>query len=347
MQILRNVADPINALQRPWRLSRPGQQPQRTEDILFDAQLLEFVSGVFEFHVPVVLRDVVCGYRDHVVWAQTSRVNDPAEGFTSWGDLGAGQQAEIDAAVKRGEPQDSYRMHLPVTAYTKFSARITARRYAKMVRWVDWAAAHAEDPTAASLLSDFSDALHRAAPPDWDIGLLTEKVSAESPWPTLQDGAQEHLEYHGFMRYALLAQLLRHRNLDIFSMMQEALLRGDLLQKTLADYVYVGFKAPNVFLHDVVAKRNCWIAQGDLWQPILKELSERVGHPLPCDGGACPFVADNVSRVRGEDPNPPCPIFLRTISGGESEADKAMLRAYATDQRPDRLAFWLEEIDKA
>jgi thymidylate synthase (FAD) len=85
-------------------------------------------------------------------------------------------------------------------------------------------------------------------------------------------------------------------------------------------------------LKHTLANRTCWIAQAGLWHPVVKgvvsELVAKV-HPAlgmlakpPCwdlqtgcaEGAACPFVEENVRRLAGTDPFPPCPIWLRSCS---------------------------------
>lgn len=70
---------------------------------------------------------------------------------------------------------------------------------------------------------------------------------------------------------------------------------------------------------DAVQKRTCWILQQQYWAPLLasmrNELVMKV-HPMmaelfaaPCElpGGKCLTWIEQEYRMRGEDPNPPCP----------------------------------------
>lgn len=81
-------------------------------------------------------------------------------------------------------------------------------------------------------------------------------------------------------------------------------------------------------LVELVKARTCWIAQSDLWHPMicgmLSEIREKVDSRLanilgspPCAAGAeyrwCPIGPDNGCRLRGEDPEPPCPLWLAQI----------------------------------
>lgn len=74
-----------------------------------------------------------------------------------------------------------------------------------------------------------------------------------------------------------------------------------------------------------VSKRSCWIAQVDLWGPVVQGVAKelRQVHPLlgliitpPCfrrfsdDYQGCKFVGINENRCEGRDPYMPCPIYL-------------------------------------
>lgn len=77
-------------------------------------------------------------------------------------------------------------------------------------------------------------------------------------------------------------------------------------------------------LFHVLGKRSCWIAQLGMWEPVIRgivdELASRV-HPEfrrlvdpPCfEAGkwsGCKFGLENDNRVKGDDPYPPCPLYL-------------------------------------
>jgi hypothetical protein len=77
-------------------------------------------------------------------------------------------------------------------------------------------------------------------------------------------------------------------------------------------------------LKRIMAKRSCWIAQNNLWAPILKGMTEELVlkvDPIfegmmdpPCvkndEFAYCPIQVDNKHRLDGEDPVAPCPIWL-------------------------------------
>lgn len=84
----------------------------------------------------------------------------------------------------------------------------------------------------------------------------------------------------------------------------------------------------------VFAKRGCWIAQLDIWEPLilgmLEELATRV-HPSfrrlidpPCISGkkfgGCVYKLENGNRVSGNDPGTPCSLYLHNHEDHAREA---------------------------
>jgi len=78
-------------------------------------------------------------------------------------------------------------------------------------------------------------------------------------------------------------------------------------------------------LMHLLSKRGCWIAQLGMWEPIVtgivKELSEKIDPYFrrlidpPCIGSdgefeECRFKLENENRIKGEDPYPPCSLYL-------------------------------------
>lgn len=87
----------------------------------------------------------------------------------------------------------------------------------------------------------------------------------------------------------------------------------------------ISWKMNFVSLKHILGRRGCWIAQLGMWKPLLIDMVEELAtkiHPIfrtlvrpPClnqrgQFTACPFVKDNLLRLQGKDPEPPCPAFL-------------------------------------
>ncbi len=124
-----------------------------------------------------------------------------------------------------------------------------------------------------------------------------------------------------------------------------------------------------VSLKHIIGKRSCWIAQAGMWAPIIsgmvEELANKV-HPLfrrivdpPCFSGGkwvgCKVIQENVMRIQGTDPNPPCPLVLnkhaeeaRIISEqSETSVWKTSSPAQGWDcTRPDHLTTMAQLMDK-
>jgi hypothetical protein len=106
----------------------------------------------------------------------------------------------------------------------------------------------------------------------------------------------------------------------------------------------------------IARQRNCWIAQAELWQPLLADLNAALGAPsLPCEGGNCPYSGDCRLRLERKDPNPPCPRQIRLDRQNvqplleqfwPNVAERARVaqdyvRSTGRDEK-----FWSTEIDK-
>lgn len=76
-------------------------------------------------------------------------------------------------------------------------------------------------------------------------------------------------------------------------------------------------------LAHIVAHRTCWFVQMDLWEPVIMGMLNEVAavhHAFrrlvkpPCIKGdayhKCTIPQEQINRVLGKDPLPPCPLFL-------------------------------------
>jgi thymidylate synthase ThyX len=92
----------------------------------------------------------------------------------------------------------------------------------------------------------------------------------------------------------------------------------------LATSMRISWKLNFQAMKHIFARRGCWIAQLGMWEPVLHGMIEELAkvHSAfrnlvrpPClnherQFERCPFPADCFARLKGEDPLPPCPIFL-------------------------------------
>jgi hypothetical protein len=84
-------------------------------------------------------------------------------------------------------------------------------------------------------------------------------------------------------------------------------------------------------LKHALQARSCWIAQTGLWEPVIRGMVEELAakvHPLfrrliapPCVDAktnkfkACKYPIENAAYIKGEDPHPPCALWLHHHSG--------------------------------
>lgn len=82
-------------------------------------------------------------------------------------------------------------------------------------------------------------------------------------------------------------------------------------------------------LKKLISSRTCPISQGEYWKPILSGMKDCLKlvlpwnvvkglFSLPCDEkGYCPIESNVLPRITGEDPNSPCPIYMKNYYKGE------------------------------
>lgn len=124
--------------------------------------------------------------------------------------------------------------------------------------------------------------------------------------------------YGGKETVGFRTHVIRHRSMlvndELFSEFKTAgtLLPGIQIKQSLK----IQLAASKEIWDHVISTRACWIAQGSLWSGIVEKYREFMNQErpvLPCDEkGDCPFKIDNIARINKKDPNPPCPIFMKT-----------------------------------
>lgn len=76
-------------------------------------------------------------------------------------------------------------------------------------------------------------------------------------------------------------------------------------------------------LHHILQARSCWLAQTDLWGPVIQSIARHLHAVSPLLGVAakppcyrrgsfhkCPYLSGVEERIKGADPNPPCPLAM-------------------------------------
>lgn len=332
-----------------WTGSR-HEDGKLLEDILsIDAPVNEFPSVVLAIESTILEREVITSYRDHVMWARTSRVDNPLEfevpdkcdlKFGSSYDMLRMQMVECKAD---GKAQDDFRLLLPVVATTRYMIRVNLRSMIKIMHsfnslyrkggelsWI-FEDASIEFYKMLSKL-DVSDYVMRAIQP---VDVLPEIKN----WETGRVGDTFTLSKR--IPFSLRTHLVRHRPLSIKSDFSKFVTQSDIATKTLYSLIDVQLTADESVWFNIVEKRSCWLAHFDMWQTITREVIESFGwgeNCLPCTKGFCPYDGDAELRYTDADPNPPCPMHAK-LKGRKLSAEhhEQVIKFIDRDSRPE---FW-------
>ena len=105
-----------------WELSRSPDDTTPLDTILsIDAPVNEIPSIVMSIECTILEREIFASFRDHVMWARTSRVDAPSEfdvpeyfKYSEVMDDVVMLKERIKTDMDAGIIQDEYRMHMPV-----------------------------------------------------------------------------------------------------------------------------------------------------------------------------------------------------------------------------------------
>lgn len=344
--------DPMTMIEYAWTVSRPNETEPSAEAIMrMDVPVNEMIHIFLHVRAPIVVREIICSQRNHIVWARSSRVDD----LSTWQIWATGCSAvELEEIKdlhdemhrKMHLRQDDFRLLLPLAYMTEFCCKVSLREF------VRWASCMSDYGLAwESFLVRAMDALKQSNPDLHEeiYDLARQKAYATGdllPAPRQwADGLLgDYVLTTQNVSVALRAQLVRHRAVQVKDMFRDfvnsmsAKLNSALTCQTLM---------PVDFAEKLLAKRSCWIAQTDLWEPVLARLRAVLKFDenphLPCDDGQCRFTRDNDLRKAGRDPAPPCPVAARLVGEKLVPHHATAAAAYAA-QRPAQ-AFWQREIE--
>jgi len=110
----------------------------------------------------------------------------------------------------------------------------------------------------------------------------------------------------------------------------------------------------------ILSRRTCWIAQLGLWQPVVKGMIRELReiHPFlaeladpPCfnrkgEFTACSFVRENEARAAGEDPEPPCSLWLHKTGAGQTALHNSQWKGHATREQQCRYTRLKDQYGK-
>ena len=332
-----------------WELSRSPDDTTPLDTILsIDAPVNEIPSIVMSVECTILEREIFASFRDHVMWARTSRVDAPSEFVVpEYFQLSEDNatimllKQRIKADMDAGIIQDEYRLHMPICAMTSFTTRLSWRGLIKIYKLYEYLATINEYFVVGKAELNNKFQLHKYA----------GNYSFVNPIPMLQEKEMVSgnigpvVTVFQEMTIGLRAQVVRHRNYTIKDNLMEIIKSKDCWTKTLGDKIKISISAEIEFWKTVVNKRQCWIAQYGIWKDIIIVAQEYISiseQDLPCNKGFCPYTRDAELRHTDDDPGAPCPIHSDLTSTPIAQKYMDMVRIEAS-YRP---AFWQKHIDK-
>lgn len=307
IEIVRNCTPDI--AEYVWRASR-HQDADVSGVAMIDAPVMDFPILTLAIECTIAEREVFVSYRDHVMWARTSRVDDPLlfEVDSSFHAARYERNRQMMQENKdNGMKQDDYRMLLPMVAMTSFTLQVSIRTLSKM--FLTFVQLYRETTEGI-----FGMAAEKIADVLSDAGYVAGQISAYADvMPLLKAEGSGRIGdmltiYLPNAPIALRAQVIRHRSLHVKDSLRTAL--AGLRNLTIGSPIAMSVSADVSVWEGIASKRQCWLAQHDLWKPLLDQAGKflDLSRKLPCSGGRCPYEADAVLRYSDKDPNPPCPM---------------------------------------
>jgi hypothetical protein len=331
-----------------WELSRSPDDETPLDTILaIDAPVNEIPSVVLGIECTIIEREIFASYRDHVMWARTSRVDDPANFDTDLyfkstfpEELNSAKD-KIKQLVKEGVIQDEYRMLMPVCAKTSFTTRISWRGLIKLYKFFEYLCD--KNRYFIFAVREFDRV--------FDFKKYADNYSFVNPIPLLSIDEQESgklgpiITVYQKMSIALRAQLVRHRNFTFKDNLLSIISAENMWTKCIGDDIEISISAEINFWKTVINKRQCWIAQYGIWKDIIVEAQKYLSiseNDLPCSGGSCPYVRDAEIRHTDDDPGAPCPIHSNLTNTPVNSKYLESVKIEAS-YRPK---FWEKHIEK-
>jgi len=339
-----------------WNNSRPDNTPIPLDEILqLDLPVNEIPMATLFIESTILEREIIVSARNHVMWAQTSRVQNVLE-FTYPKELPLEckqyyerQRNRMEKAQSMGMRQDEYRKILPVMANTKYTVNMSMRDLVKLLKYFESLSKEYShlSPVLDNSVSAIKELLGNVFGFEYRHTNEYKTKSLLQPIMTPQDGLVGNvLSLTARLPLSLRAQLARHRQLIIEDNLV-ALMSSDTIlfqdNEMPVDICVTGLQQD---WRDVLTKRSCWIAHYNLWSPLLNKVEKylHLGESaLPCYfSGKCPYDGDAKARYTDEDPNAPCPIHARLYKKSvTTDQLNQMYFQQAADERPE---FWADEI---
>lgn len=348
LRILNNTDSSLEA----WKISRPldmGTLPSEVHNL--DLPVSEFCRFDLEIESSIFVRELFCTLRDHVVWAQTSRVQD-VTAFEMEPLLGANglyesiRQGMIEMK-EQGHSQDSYRLLLPLFSLTTYTISISLRHLKNVALNLAHIAGKCKSDNVKAILWDGSNEIMNLIEGYYTVSHKMKPILNEKPIGSQSGKTGQFTVLTGDLPLHLRAQIVRHRQLLVADNLIDLVTLPLAERLQIKDEARVQVVGTADFLESIYSKRSCWIAHYAVWAGFLSGISKQKEPSLPCADGVCPFRKDVMLRVEKLDPNPPCPIFLELESiPVDSNTIHEIKQQRILDKRPDYWDKYINILEK-
>lgn len=339
-----------------WEFSRPLEcgKSDINNIIQLDLPVNEFPNFHLQIESTIVEREIIATMRNHVMWAQTSRVQnilafEISKEFKSDNEYYEliREEMKLESNNKR---QDDYRLKLPIISKTKYSIIISARDLIKLYKYFIYLSENIKNNYFKLLFKNSASHIEIFLKTQgYDIKNLsqykTNKILNEDFLIEKTGKLGNFISASSELPIHLRSQLVRHRNIFIKDNFVNIFSNPNGHKFTLLNKVKCTVVGDSETMYSILSKRSCWIAQYNIWSDILNKIANLIDADpkLPCSGGVCPFHGDALLRFEGKDPNPPCPIHIKYNNlHPTSQQIKEMKFMIEADSRPD---FWNKKIE--
>lgn len=344
-----------------WEKSRPLDDDTNIGQILaIDAPVNEFPSVTMYIECTVIEREVFATMRDHVMWARTSRVDDVKQFttpvfFSGYNSIYSGIRHDMAKMHNEGVSQDQYRLITPLVSYTGFTVKMNLRSLIKLCKTFLILAAESKSTEASVMFYESSNKMLQVIEVMVPSGVnITDVVASIKPidlFPKTEKfesgSVGDCVVVSTRVPFALRAQIVRHRLFSIKDSLYDTIVDVNLPRATFSELVNVQISADKQTWLGIIKKRSCWLAQYDIWSPVIAIAQKYCGVDksiLPCSNGLCPYIKDAELRMTDKDPGSPCPRYA--IMKGYPLTDKQLTSCEEQLHLEGRPDFWQSMINK-
>lgn len=298
-------------ISKVWKISRPASIDFYPSDLVkIDAPISDFVHLIIHVKCSILEREIFTSMNDAIIWAQTSRVNDPFH----WGidkTIGVDERKiqellEKMKVASENQSQDNYRMYMPLAATTEFSCKISIRSLYKLGKYFEYLSQYQKyfKLSADEILNTIKQHVN--------VNLMEKhsKIYPLSEFNTFDSGIVGHfLIISIYAPIAFRAQIVRHSNLSISDGLLYLIKYADPWSIPIGKEIPIQICANVNIWKNILRSRSCWMAQYNLWSDMIIEASKYIeinDSFLPCKN-SCPYNADAELRYTDKDPGAPCP----------------------------------------